>query len=228
MKPSSGSKAWVIGAMIPIAARDGIARPMLATLTARVAARPVCPIQTPDGQRDRGGDQERDARDPDLLQEPDGDPVGTGPVRRIEQPADHPTAAPRPGSSRSGAGCRAAWSLAQGVRRRWIRTKTMSTAIASTIDGHGPGQDLGREAAVVALEDEEAQPAERGAERRRDGHQADRRDARQAQAGNDQGHGQRQDDPPEALAPVVAHPVGRVQDVGRRSRRSRPRCSGRG
>ena len=66
-----------------------------------------------------------------------------------------------------------------------------------------------------AFEDEVAEPAERVAQDGRDGHEADRRDGRQPQAGDDQRQRQRQFDAPEARPACVAHPLGGLQDVGR-------------
>ena len=159
-------------------ASDGSARPMLATLTASRAPRPVWPIQSPTGSAiARAMQRARSPRSRRVRPCRIGMPFGPGQlagsgsqaIEPVPLPLDHELlrrSAPAPTPPE-----------VHGVSRRWSRTNRTSTTIASDDRGHRADADLGREVGGVALEDEEAEAAERVAEGRRDRHEADRRDA---------------------------------------------------
>ena len=154
----------------------------------------------PDRQRDREGDHERDGRDRDVLAQPRRDAVGAGPVRRVGQPGDGVADERHARRPTCVAGL---WArgVAHGVMRRCSARAGVGDE-GEQDRGDGPEVELGREAAPVALEDEEAQAAEAVAQDRGHGHEADRRHGREAQAGHDQRHGQRHLDAPQPLAAV--------------------------
>ncbi len=107
-------------------AYEGIARPMLATLIAAVAPRPVCPIQRPTGKPIRIATRTEAPAISEVLQEADGDPIGPAPVRRVEEPADdvRHQRAPR--------------ARAHGVRRRSSCTSSTSATMAKATERPAP------------------------------------------------------------------------------------------
>ena len=98
----------------------------------------------------------------------------------------------------------------------------------ATTDRTAPSRYLVGKKRLDALGDELAEPAEGVAEDRGHRREADRRDDREPDAGDDQRHGQRQLDPEQPLAAGVAHALGRLEDVGRDGGEPGGECSGTG
>jgi len=132
VEPSCGSSIWVNGTMTAIAAREGIARPTLARLTASAWPRRVCPMYRPSG-RATAAAMRTDTREiPDVLEEAVRNAVLAAPVGWVREPGR---------DLRDQVHC--GFTRAHGVRRRCSRPSRTSTLMASAIDPMAPTRILG-------------------------------------------------------------------------------------
>src|SRR5688500_35720 len=206
--PSPRPSTRPSGKTIPSRPSEGMARPMLAMLTASTAPRPVWPMTRPTG---------RAIRVPTASDAADSETCSHS---RIGMPL-------RPDHVAGSVNHAITWpknSIGSGPPPGPWRERALEREQGQVGDHRQPNREQdagvrrrrpeGRRAAVDAqVDDQVPQPAL--ADERRDGDQPDRGDGGDPYPGHDDREGQRQLDPPQALRPGESHAGGGLDRVGR-------------